>query len=99
MQLIQGHSRLGKRDIDRDFDWHHNYTTVEDLRHRESYLENKKRLAIIHEDIPDIDIANLVDIQRRIFLHVVDHYRGTLAGENPAPLRINIDGTAVTGKS
>src|SRR5204863_2605731 len=99
MQLIQGHSRLGKRDIDRDFDWHHNYTTVEDLRHRESYLESKKRLAIIHEDIPDVDIANLVDNQRRIFLRVVDHYRRTLAGENPAPLRINIDGTAGTGKS
>ena len=73
MQLIQGHSQLGKRDIDRDFDWHHNYTTVEDLRHRESYLESKKRLAIIHEDIPDVDIANLVDNQRRIFLRVGTH--------------------------
>ena len=37
-----------------------------------------------------VDIANLVDI---------NHYHQTLAGENPAPLRINIDGTAGTGKS
>ena len=93
------HSRLGKRDLDRDFDWHYNYTTFEDLRHRESYLESQKRLIDNMDEIPDVDIANLVDNQRRIFLRVVDHYRMTLADENPPPLRINIDGTAGTGKS
>src|SRR5439155_18292733 len=50
-------------------------------------------------EIPDVDISNLVDNQQRIFLRVVSHYRQTLAGENPDPLRINIDGTAGTGKS
>ena len=29
-QFIQ-YSRLGKRDLDRDFDWYHNYTTFEDI--------------------------------------------------------------------
>jgi ATP-dependent DNA helicase PIF1 len=93
------HSRLGKRDLDRDFDWHLNYTTFEDLRHRESYLESQKRLIDNVDEVPDVDIANLVDNQRRIFLRVVNHYHMTLAGENPPPLRINIDGTAGTGKS
>jgi ATP-dependent DNA helicase PIF1 len=90
------HSPLGKRDLDRDFDWHCNDTTFEDFRHRQSY---QKRLIDNVDEIPDIDVANLVDNQRRIFLRVVDHYRMTLAGENPPPLRINIDGTAGTGKS
>ena len=93
------HSRLGKRDIDRDFDWHHSYTTPEDLRHKESYLETQERLVDTTEEIPNVDISNLVYNQRRIFLRVVEHDRNTLAGENPPPLRINIDGTAGTGKS
>jgi len=93
------HSRLGKRDLDRDFDWHHNFMTFEDLRYWESYLESQKRLIDIPEEIPNVDIMNLVDNQRRIFLRVISHYHSILAGENPAPLRINIDGTAGTGKS
>jgi hypothetical protein len=36
------YSRLGKCDIDRDFDWHHSYITLEDLRNQESYLEDQK---------------------------------------------------------
>src|SRR5204862_6946214 len=48
------HSRLGKRDIDRDYDWHHSHTTFEDLRHKESYLESQKRLADTLEEIPDV---------------------------------------------
>ena len=73
--------------------------TYEDVRHRENYLENQRQLVENDDEIPDVDITNLVDNQRRIFLRVVDHYRRTLAGENPSPLRINIDGTAGTGKS
>jgi len=97
-QFIQ-HSRLGRHDLDRDFDWHHNYTTFEDIQHREGYLESQKRQINILEEIPNVDISNLVDNQRRIFLRVVSHYHQTLAGDNPAPLWINIDGTAGTGKS
>jgi hypothetical protein len=89
---LSPHSRLGKRDIDPDFDWHHSYTTPEDLWHRESYLESQKRMVDTPEEIPNVDNSNLVDNQRRIFLRVVEHYRNTLAGENPLPLRINIDG-------
>jgi len=51
------------------------------------------------EEIPDVDISKLVDNQRRIFVRVVSHYRQILAGNSPPPLRINIDGTAGTGKS
>jgi ATP-dependent DNA helicase PIF1 len=94
-----GHSRLGKRNIDRDFNWHQRYTTIDDLRHCESYLETQKRQMDIPEDIPDVDISNLVDNQRRIFVRIVNHFQRTLDGQNPPPLRINIDGTAGTGKS
>ena len=73
--------------------------TFEDLRYWESYLESQKRLIDIPKEIHNVNIANLVDNQRRIFLRVISHYHSILAGENPAPLRINIDGTAGTGKS
>ena len=94
-----GYGRLGKRDIDIEFDWNHNFTSVEDFRHCEAYLETQKQQTDIPDNDPDVDIANLVDNQRRIFLRVVDHYRRILAGEDPPPFRLNIDGTAGTGKS
>ena len=72
-QFLQ-HSRLGKREIDYDYDWHHSYTTFEDIQHRESHLESQKRMVEIVGEIPDVDILNLVDNQRRIFLRVVSHY-------------------------
>jgi ATP-dependent DNA helicase PIF1 len=62
-------------------------------------MEGQKRIVGYTEEIPNVDISNLVDNQRRIFLRVVEHYRNTQAGENPPPLGINIDGTAGTGKS
>jgi ATP-dependent DNA helicase PIF1 len=62
-------------------------------------LDVQKRGTDIVEEIPDVDISKLVDNQRRIFLRVVSHYRQILAGDHPPPLRINIDGTAGTGKS
>ena len=61
-QLIP-HSRLGKWDIDHDFDWHHSHTTPEDLWHQESYLESQKRMVRYTEEIPNVNISNLVDNQ------------------------------------
>ena len=94
-----GYGRLGKRDLDVEFDWHHHFTTIDEFRHCEAYLEVQKQQTDISDSDPDVDIANLVDNQRRIFLRVMDHYERILAGENPPPFRVNIDGTAGTGKS
>jgi ATP-dependent DNA helicase PIF1 len=92
-------SRLGKRDIDIEYDWHGGFINMDDLRHCESYLETQKRQIDVFDEIPNVDIANLVDNQQRIFNRVIDHYSRTLAGENLPPFRINVDGTAGTGKS
>jgi len=62
-------------------------------------LENQKRLTVTtNQNVPVIDLSTLVDIQR-IFRRVMTHYQSTLSGDNPPPLRLNIDGTAGTGKS
>lgn len=38
-----GHEEpLGNRDIDIDFDWHHLFTIIDDLRSREDYLKSEK---------------------------------------------------------
>ena len=80
-------------------DWHHSFTTIDDLRSHEDYLEAQKRESEIVDEDPNVDISSLVDNQRRIFLRVVEHYRQILNQEQPPPLRVNIDGTAGTGKS
>jgi len=75
------------------------FTTLDDLRFREEYLEGEKRVRDFVDEDSNVDIGSLVDNQRRIFLRVIEHYHRLLAGEICAPLRINIDGTAGTGKS
>ena len=95
-------SRLGQRDIDRDFNWKASYNIygADDVKAAESYIDEQKRQTeVFDEEIPDVDISKLVGNQRRIFLKVISHYQQILAGTNPPPLTINIDGTAGTGKS
>ena len=74
---------------------------LDNVKTAESYTEeeNKKETEILNEEIPDVDISKLVGNQQRIFLKVLSHYQQILAGTDPPPLRINIDGTAGTGKS
>jgi len=94
--------RLGSRDIDTQFDWQASYRMYdsEDVKTGEMYLEEQKRQTEhITDDIPDVDISKLTDNQRRIWVKVFSHYSRTLLHQNPPPLRINIDGTAGTGKS
>jgi hypothetical protein len=62
------------------------------------FLDRASIATDIPEEIPNVDITDLVDNQQRIFLRVVEHYQSTLAGEHPPPLRINIDGTALQKK-
>jgi ATP-dependent DNA helicase PIF1 len=95
-------SRLGQRDIDKNFDWKASYNVygMDNVKTAESYIDEQKRQTeIFNEEIPDVDITKLVGNQRRVFLKVLSHYQQILAGTNPPPLTINIDGTAGTGKS
>ena len=96
------HSRLGQRDIDRDFDWKASYNVygTDNIKIAENYIDEQKRqIEIFDEEIPDVDISKLIGNQRRIFLKVISHYQQILPERNPPPLTINIDGTAGTGKS
>jgi ATP-dependent DNA helicase PIF1 len=97
-KLSRSYGLLLRRRTNSDFDGHHTDKPIEELRHSESYLETQKQLTDDTNEIPNVDIANLTDNQRRLFLRVVEHYRLIQAGENPPPLQINIDGTARTGK-
>ena len=81
-------------------DQHHSYTTPEEIFPiKKASTSRVKNDWSTHDEILNLDISNLVDNQRRIFLRVVKHYRNKLLGENLPPLRINIDGTAGIGKS
>lgn len=42
-------------------------------------------------------VSTLSPEQRRIYDEVIGHYRAFLAGANPSPLLINVDGQAGTG--
>src|SRR5204862_8099283 len=70
--------RLGKRDVDVQFDWHASYQHygADNIRTASTYLEDQKRLTTITDaHIPDVNISNLIGSQRRVFLKVMSHYR------------------------
>ena len=68
-------------------------------------METQKRLGVTPvNQPPGADWRLLQGEQREVFLQVVAWYKTTLGAEQggndyPEPLRINIDGTAGTGKS
>jgi ATP-dependent exoDNAse (exonuclease V) alpha subunit len=70
----------------------------------ETWLEDQKRtLPNAENELPFTDYRLLKGEQREIFLGVMAHVRQTVmptdGTDPPPPLRINIDGTAGTGKS
>lgn len=101
-QPPRNRDRLGRRDIDVEHNWHASYQLYgpDNTRTSSSYIEDQKRLTTVTNDnVPDVNISDLVGSQRRVFLKVMSHYRAILENGNPPPLRLNIDGTAGTGKS
>lgn len=98
-------SRLGQRDIDEQYPWTQSDWTEDEIVTACDWMETEKRLGGAPVDQPPgADWRLLQGEQREVFLRVVAWYKAMLsAGQDrnghPEPLRINIDGTAGTGKS
>jgi hypothetical protein len=98
-------SRLGQRDIDEQYPWTQSDWTEEEIGIACDWIETQKRLGgAPANQPPGVDWRLLQGEQREVFLQVIAWYKATLGAEqgrnnHPEPLRINIDGTAGTGKS
>jgi ATP-dependent DNA helicase PIF1 len=98
--LLAAISNLGSRDID-SFNWAVNDLSPDVLKSATSWLSDQKTASGAHLMAEGVEVAwqGLQGSQRDIFLAVVAHFRATLSGLRPPPLRLNVDGTAGTGKS
>ena len=98
-------SRLGLCDIDQQHPWTQSDWTEEEITIASDWIEAQKRLGGAPNDqLPRVDWQLLQGEQRQVFLQVIAWYKAVLEAEQtrndkPEPLRINIDGTAGTGKS
>ena len=98
-------SRLGQRDIDEQHPWTESDWTEEQITFASDWIETQKRLGgAPPNQLPEVDWRFLQGEQREVFLRVIAWYKAILGAEEgrnnqPEPLRINIDGTAGTGKS
>lgn len=98
-------SRLGLRDIDEQYPWAQSDWTEEEIAIACDWMETQKRSGDLPVNQPaGADWRLLQGEQREVFLQVIAWYKMTLGAEQgrnnyPGPLRINIDGTAGTGKS
>ena len=98
-------SWLGQRDIDEQHAWTQSDWTSEEITTAVDWIETQKRLGgAPTNQLPEVDWRLLQGEQKEVFLQVIAWYKATLGAEqgrndHPNPLRINIDGTAGTGKS
>jgi ATP-dependent DNA helicase PIF1 len=97
--------RLGQRDIDEQHPWTQSDWTDEEIVIACDWMETRKRLGDVPvNQPPGADWRLLQGEQKEVFLQVIAWYKAKLRAEQGgndhlAPLRINIDGTAGTGKS
>ena len=98
-------SRLGQRDIDEQHPWTQSDWTEEEIAAACDWMDSRKRLGgNLTNQPPGVDWRLLQGEQREVFLQVIAWYKAILGAEQgrnhpPESLRINIDGTAGTGKS
>jgi len=98
-------SRLGQRDIDEQHPWTQSDWTEEEIAVACDWMDSQKRLGGNPTNQPaGVDWRLLQGEQKEVFLQVIAWYKAILGAEQgrndlPEPLRINIDGTAGTGKS
>ena len=98
-------SRLGQRDIDEQHPWTQSDWTGEEIAVASDWIETQKKLGDAPVNpLPGVDWRLLQGEQREVFLQTIAWYKAILRAEqnrddHPGPLRINIDGTAGTGKS
>lgn len=98
-------SRLGQRDVDEQYPWTESDWTEEEIATACDWMDSQKRLGGNQTNQPPgVDWRLLQGEQREVFLQVIAWYKALVGAEqgrnnHPEPLRINIDGTAGTGKS
>jgi hypothetical protein len=95
---------LGKRDMDLEYNWIENSPDQATVKAAASWLEDLVKESPNDEiqALPDHDYRKLKGKQREVFLQVMAYFKRINSdhpGPKPPPLRINIDGTAGTGKS
>ena len=98
-------SRLGQCDIDEQHPWTQSDWTEEEIAAACDWMDSQRRLGgNPTNQPPGVDWQLLQGEQMEVFLQVIAWYKTMLGAEqgrnnHPEPLRINIDGTAGTGKS
>jgi hypothetical protein len=95
---------LGKRDMDLEYDWIANSPDQGTVKSAASWLAELVKESPNDEiqALPKHDYKKLKGEQREVFLQVMAYFKrmnSDAPGPKPPPLRINIDGTAGTGKS
>ena len=95
---------LGLRDLDKDYDWIGNSSNdLEVLTSATKWITDQVKESP-NDDVqalPDVHFSHLKREQRKVFLQVMAYFKKIRSNDTPKPppLRINIDGTAGTGKT
>ena len=96
-------SNLGARDFDLQYDWIGNSPDQNLVSTAAKWLTEKIKESP-NDDVqtlPEVDYRKLKGEQRNVFLQVMAYFKKLKTGDQnqPEPLRLNVDGTAGTGKS
>lgn len=94
---------MGGRDIDLAYDWIENSPAQAQIDAAARWLSDQIKESP-NDDVqtlPDVDYRSLKGQQRDVFLQVMAYFKKLKANDDdkPPPIRINVDGTAGTGKS
>ncbi|KAJ7588947.1 hypothetical protein C8J56DRAFT_785160, partial [Mycena floridula] len=94
-------SNLGKRDIDLAYDWNAASGPSGDIEQASKWSADQ--IKTVPNDaiqvLPEFHHGVLKGEQHELFLQVMAYFKKIKSGGHPPPFRINIDGTAGTGKS
>ena len=95
---------LGLHDLEEDYDWIGNSSNdLEVLTSATKWITDQVKESP-NDDVqalPDVHFSHLKREQRKVFLQVMAYFKKIRSNDTPKPppLRINIDGTAGTGKT
>ena len=94
---------LGAWDLDLQYDWVEKSPDQGLVTTAAKWLAEKTKESPNDgiQELPEVDYRKLKGKQREVFLQVMAYFKKKLSGDpdQPEPLRLNVDGTAGTGKS